>query len=213
MLSIIFQDNHLLCLDKPGGMLTQPSGTDRESLEGLAKDWIKQEFNKPGQVFLEAVHRIDAPACGIVLFARTSKALSRMTQAIREGRCRKEYRVLVEGCPKASFGELRDWLRHDEHYAHIARKGDPEAREARLSYEVLEKRPDGVSLLRVLLDSGRYHQIRAQFAHAGCPVLGDARYGAKRAYRRGCIALQHFCLEIEHPVTHETLTFRSNITL
>ncbi len=212
MLSIIHEDNHLLCLDKPGGLLTQPSGTERVSLEEQAKAWIKERYSKPGAVFLEAVHRIDAAACGIVLFARTSKALSRLTSAIREGRCLKEYRVLVEGRPKRKAGELHDWLRHDEHRAFIVRPDSEGAKEAVLTYETLEER-DGTTLVKVMLKSGRYHQIRAQFAHFGCPVVGDVRYGATIAYRHGCIALQHYRLVIEHPVTHEQMSFFSKILL
>ena len=213
MLNIIFEDNHLLCLDKPGGLLTQPSGTDRMSLEEEAKAWLKEKYSKPGAVFLEAVHRIDAAACGIVLFARTSKALSRLTAAVREGRCSKEYRVLVEGRPKRGKGELRDWMVHDEHKAVIVRATTADAKEAVLDYETLEVRNDGTSLLKVMLGSGRYHQIRAQFAHEGCPVVGDARYGASIAYRHGCIALQHYRLSIEHPITKEKMVFTSKIKL
>ncbi|MBO4345319.1 MAG: RluA family pseudouridine synthase [Victivallales bacterium] len=213
MLSIIHEDNHLFCLDKPGGILTQPSGTDRASLEEEAKAWLKEAHSKPGAVFLEAVHRIDAAACGIVLFAKTSKALSRLTAAIREGKCEKEYRVLVERPPKRPSGELRDWLRHDEHRAFVVRPNSDGAKEAVLTYETLGRRPDGTALLKVMLESGRYHQIRAQFANAGCPVVGDARYGASTAYRRGCIALQHYCLRIEHPVTREQMVFVSRIRL
>jgi 23S rRNA pseudouridine1911/1915/1917 synthase len=212
MLSIIHEDNHLLCLDKPGGLLTQPSGTDRMSLEEQAKAWIKETYSKPGAVFLEAVHRIDASACGIVLFARTSKALSRLTAAVREGRCSKEYRVLVEGKPKRSSGELRDWLIHDEHRAIVVSSNTNDAKEAVLTYETLEVR-GGATLLKVMLGSGRYHQIRAQFANAGCPVVGDVRYGSSLPYKKGCIALQHYCLSIEHPVTHERMRLTSKITL
>jgi len=212
MLSIIHEDNHLLCLDKPGGLLTQPSGTDRISLEEQAKAWLKEKYSKPGAVFLEAVHRIDAAACGIVLFAKTSKALSRLTAAIREGQCSKEYRVLVEGRPKRNAGELRDWLIHDEHRSMVVSSNTKDAKEAVLTYETLEVR-DGATLLRVMLGSGRYHQIRAQFANAGFPVVGDARYGSSLSYRRGCIALQHYCLSIEHPVTHERMQFTSKLAL
>ncbi|MBQ7650328.1 MAG: RNA pseudouridine synthase [Victivallales bacterium] len=212
MLSIIHEDNHLFCLDKPGGLLTQPSGTEKMSLEDQAKAWLKEKYSKPGAVFLEAVHRIDAAACGIVLFARTSKALSRLTSAIRDGSCSKEYRVLVEGSPKRKSGELRDWLIHDEHRSIVVSPNSKDAKEAVLTYETLDVR-DGMTLLKVMLGSGRYHQIRAQFANAGCPVVGDARYGSSIPYRRGCIALQHYCLSIEHPVTHERMQFTSKIAL
>ncbi|MBR4220230.1 MAG: RNA pseudouridine synthase [Victivallales bacterium] len=211
--SIVYVDNHLLCLDKPGGLLTQPSGTDRDSLEAWGKAWLKEEYHKPGAVFLEAVHRIDAPVCGLVLFARTSKALSRLNEAVRNGACTKEYRALVAGVPKVPQAELRNWLTHDDHLARVVPKGTPNAHLATLQYELLERRPNNTSLLRILLGSGRYHQIRVQLSHAGFPIAGDNKYGAKLAYREGCIALQHYRLTVPHPISKELLTFTSALTL
>lgn len=207
--SIIYVDNHLLCLDKPAGLLTQPSGTERDSLEAQGKAWLKEEFHKPGAVFLEAVHRIDAPVCGIVLFARTSKALSRLNESVRNGACSKDYRALVSGVPRVQSATLEDWLLHDEHCARIVPKGTAGAHSATLRYEVLEIRGNGTSLLAVHLETGRYHQIRAQLAHAGYPIVGDSKYGSRLPYQAGCIALQHYCLKAPHPVTKEMLTFTS----
>ena len=213
MPEIIYSDNHLLCMDKPGGLLTQPSGTDRDSLESQGKCWIRQQTGKTGNIFLEAVHRIDAAACGVVLFARTSKALSRLNQAIREGACRKEYRVLVEGCPKNRHTILRNFIIHDEHKARIVEGCTPKAAEAQLEYWVL-KETGGFALLKVLLGSGRYHQIRAQMAHIGHPIVGDRHYGAHSQFSdNGSIALQHYCLAIRHPVSHDEMTFQSRLTL
>ncbi|MBR4674730.1 MAG: RluA family pseudouridine synthase [Victivallales bacterium] len=211
--SIVYVDNHLLCLDKPGGLLTQPSGTDKDSLEAWGKAWVKEEYHKPGAVFLEAVHRIDAPVCGLVLFARTSKALSRLNEAIRNGSCTKEYRALVAGVPNVQKTELRDWLTHDDHLARVVPQGTSNAHLASLQYELIERRPNHTSLLKVLLNSGRYHQIRVQLSHAGFPIVGDIKYGAKQAYREGCIALQHYRLTVPHPVSKEILTFTSTFTL
>lgn len=211
--TIVYVDNHLLCLDKPGGLLTQPSGTDRDSLEAWGKAWLKEEYHKPGAVFLEAVHRIDAPVCGLVLFARTSKALSRLNEAVRNGACTKEYRALVAGVPKVPQAELRNWLTHDDHLARVVPQGTPNAHLATLQYELLERRPNNTSLLRILLGSGRYHQIRVQLSHAGFPIAGDNKYGAKLAYREGCIALQHYRLTVPHPISKELLTFTSALTL
>ena len=213
MPAVIYSDNHLLCLDKPGGLLTQPSGTSRDSLEYRGKEWIRQQTGKPGNIFLEAVHRIDAAACGLVLFARTSKALSRLNQAMREGHCRKEYRVLVEGHPSTRHSVLVDHIVHEEHRARIVSSNVDGSDEANLEYWVLEEM-DGFSLLKVVLGSGRYHQIRAQLAHLGNPVAGDRLYGAETRFRaNGAIALQHYCLEIQHPVTREDMQFHSNIRL
>lgn len=212
MPTVIYLDNQLLCLDKPGALLTQPSGTTCDSLEAQGKNLLRERFNKPGNVFLEAVHRIDAPACGIVLFARTSKALTRLNATMRNGLCRKEYRALVDGTPSADTATLRDWLVHDEHHARVVNAGSPAAKEAVLSYRVLEKH-DGRTLLSVLLETGRYHQIRAQLAHVGLPIAGDTRYGAQSPWRIGCIALQHYRLTIRHPVTGADISFTSLLTL
>ncbi len=213
MLSIVYQDNHILCVDKPGGLLTQPSGTDRDSIESQAKAWVKEKFSKPGAVFLEAVHRIDAPACGIVLFARTSKALSRMSAAMRDGRCTKEYRIVTDKAPARPSMELRNWLVHGDHVARLASPGEPDAHEAVLSYRVLKTFGNGSALVQVFLKSGRYHQIRAQFAGMGCPVMGDSRYGSVMPFRPGCIALQHYRLVMPHPTTGENLEFTSGMDL
>ncbi len=213
MPDIIYSDNHLLCLDKPGGLLSQPSGTSRDSLESQGREWIRQQTGKTGNIFLEAVHRIDAAACGVVLFARTSKALSRLNAAVREGRCSKEYRVLVEGRMKVHRAELRNMMLHCGHHAEIVRPGTSGAKEAHLEYEVLEE-DGGCSLLKVMLGSGRYHQIRAQLSFAGHPVVGDVRYGSKLRYRgNGAIALQHYCLTLAHPVGGAEMIFQSQIGL
>ena len=213
MISILYIDNHLLFLDKPAGLLTQPSGTERDSLETQAKAWIKQEYNKPGDVFLEAAHRIDSVACGVVLFARTSKALSRLNSAIREGKCTKEYRILAEGALPAVEGELKHWLRHDSHFAQITKPNATDSKLSTLKYKLLEKCSDGLNLVQVILESGRYHQIRAQFGAIGCPIAGDVKYGSSIHWKSGGIALQHYSLTIEHPVTHETLKICSKLRI
>ena len=149
-MEIVFIDNHMLAADKPHNLLTQPSGTDRDSLEAQAKLFIKNEFHKPGNVFLEAVHRIDRQACGIVLFARTSKALSRLTEQIRNGSCRKIYRALVTGRLPQTEGVLEDWLVHDDFKAAVVPAGSDGAKRATLRYRLLETRTDGHSLLENL---------------------------------------------------------------
>jgi len=212
---VLYCDNHLLALDKPCGLLTQPSGTDRDSLEERARDYVKEAFHKPGAVFLEAVHRIDRVACGVVLFGRTSKALARLNDAMRQGRCGKLYRAIVSGCPKRRSGRLSDWLLHDEHHAEVVRSGTAGARECFLDYDVIKELPGGFSLLSIRLETGRYHQIRAQFAHAGHPLLGDVRYGGKACppLGRDGIALQHYELTTPHPTRPEAVVIRSEIDL
>ena len=207
LVDVIYCDNHLLVLDKPGGLLTQPSGTLEDSLESRGKQWLKSEFGKPGGVFLEAVHRIDRAACGIVLFARTSKALSRLNASMRAGECEKTYLALVEGLPPAGKGRLEDWLVHGDHEAVAVPAGTLGGKLAVLDYEVVGAGPAG-TLLRVRLGSGRYHQIRVQLARAGLPILGDQRYGARRPWIAAGIALQHCRLRLPHPVTRQWLDFK-----
>ena len=203
----LYLDNHLLLLDKPHGLLTQPSGTSEPSLEAQGKAWLKAEFCKPGAVFLEAVHRIDRVVGGVVLFARTSKALSRLNDAMRNGAIRKRYIARVAASPPQESGVLTDWLLHGDGSAQLARPDAPGAKRCELSYVLKERCQDGTSLLEIELKTGRYHQIRLQLAHAGMPILGDVKYGAPRdGGPAGGIALVSSRIDFEHPVTHEGLS-------
>lgn len=208
-MDILFLDNHLLAAEKPGGLLTQPSGTSDDSLEAQAKDFLQQRFCKPGAVFLQAVHRLDRPVAGIVLFARTSKALSRLNQSSRQGDFRKIYLARVEGRPPQSSAVLEDWLVHDDFRARAAAAGSAGARLCRLQYTVLAE-SRGSSLLEIILETGRYHQIRAQLARLGNPILGDTRYGARQGWLPDAIALQHYRLSFRHPVSQEEITLQAH---
>lgn len=208
----LYLDNHLLVLDKPWGLLTQPSGTSEDSLEAQGKAYIKERFDKPGAVFLEAVHRIDRPVAGVVLFARTSKALSRLNAQQREGAISKRYRAWVCGALPGTEGVLEDALIHDEHCARIVPAGTAGSKLCRLRWRILE-RAGGLSFLEISLETGRYHQIRAQLAHAGVPIIGDCRYGAPKAVTApfGGIALTSWEIAFEHPVTREAITLKSQL--
>lgn len=206
--AILYADNHLLAVNKPAGLLTQPSGTDRVSLEELAKLWVKETYQKPGAVFLEAVHRIDREVSGVVLFARTSKALSRMNEQVRARMVRKIYHALLERRPGKADDELVHFLKHGDHRAERADAHDPEAKEARLHYSI-QCETDGRWLVEIELLTGRYHQIRAQCAAMGCPIVGDAKYGAKTSFAADGIALHHRRLEVNHPVRGERLGFEA----
>ena len=202
-ISPLFLDNHLLVLDKPAGLLTQPSGTQEPSLEEDGKTYLKERFQKPGAVFLEAIHRIDRPVAGVVLFARTSKALSRLNERQREGAFQKFYHALVCGTLEG-IGTLEHWLRHDDFRAIPASPQERDARLCRLQYRSLEQR-NGYTLLEICLETGRYHQIRAQLALEGHPIAGDTRYGASPASisvapPKG-IALLSQRLVFPHPIT------------
>ena len=199
---ILYADNHLLAVNKPAGLLAQDSGTGLRNLEDWAREWVRVDKGKTGNVFLNAVHRIDRAVSGIVLLARTSKALSRLNEDIRRRSCTKTYHALVEGRPGEPAAELVHWLRHGQHRAEVCREGDPGARRAVLHYRTLSHAGD-LTLLEVDLVTGRYHQIRAQLAAAGCPISGDDRYGAAQVAEQCGIALHHRQLGITHPTTRE----------
>ena len=199
---ILFADNHLLAVNKPAGLLAQDSGTGKRNLEDWAREWVRVDKGKPGSVFLNAVHRIDRSVSGVVLFARTSKALARLNEDIRKRNCRKVYHALVEGTPPKPSDQLVHWLTHEHQRAEISCEGAAGAQRAVLSYRVLKK-VDRLSLLEVDLETGRYHQIRAQLSAIGCPIAGDEKYGASVANQE--IALHHRRLELQHPTRKELL--------
>jgi 23S rRNA pseudouridine1911/1915/1917 synthase len=201
---VLYEDNHLLAVIKPAGLLTQPTDTESYSLENLAKAWLKEKYQKPGNVFLGVPHRLDKPASGIVLFAKTSKALSRLNDMIRSRDVIKIYRAWVEGRPPHDSGTLDNFLRHDDYRAYVCMRSDPDAKFARLYYDELCQEGSR-TLLQIILETGRYHQIRAQCAAMGCPIVGDQKYGSAASLPDGAIALHHFRLEFQHPVTRATV--------
>lgn len=194
--SIIYSDNHLLVVEKPVEVATQPDLTE------MGQAWIKKKYQKPGNVFLHPIHRLDKPVSGLVLFARTSKALSRLQEMMRERKIEKIYHALVEGKLPEAQGQLVHHLKHGSFRAEVSREG----KEAVLDYLIL-RQERGVTLLEIHLATGRYHQIRAQLADIGCPILGDEKYGSRRLWPKG-IALHHSELHFEHPVTHESLVLK-----
>lgn len=205
---ILFADNHLLAVNKPAGMLTQDSGTGLHNLEDWAREWVRVDKNKPGSVFLNAVHRIDKGVSGAVLFARTSKALSRLNADIRQRDCRKTYHALVEGLPEKPAAELIHWLAHEQQRAEICSEGAPGTQRAVLRYRTL-RTVGPLTLLEVDLETGRYHQIRAQLAAVGCPIAGDGKYGARMGSDDRSIALHHIQLVVSHPTTRVPLVINA----
>lgn len=203
---ILYEDNHLLVVNKHCGDLVQPDPSGESALEGQIKAYIKRRDAKPGEVFLGVVHRIDRPVSGGVLFAKTSKALTRLNEMIREGRIGKTYWALTERTPEPESGELRHYILRDgqtnRSKAYDTPKGD--AKEARMRYAVR-----GIStrytLVEVELLTGRHHQIRAQLSKIGCPIRGDLKYGAKRSNPNGGISLHSRSIVFDHPVRHEAV--------
>lgn len=206
---VLYEDNHLLAVAKPAGLLTQPTDTESYCLENLVKAWIKEKYQKPGNVFLGVPHRLDRPASGIVLFAKTSKALSRMNDMIRARDVVKVYRALVEGRPPHESGTLVNFLKQDNHRAYVSDMSEPGSKYARLYYDELCHK-DNTTLLQIILETGRYHQIRAQCAAMGCPIVGDVKYGSSIPFPNGTIALHHFRMQFQHPVTKASINLENS---
>ena len=206
---VFYLDNHLLALYKPAGLLVQSDDTGDISLLEMAKDWIKWKFGKPGRVFLGMVHRLDRPVAGVVCFARTSKAAARLSEQFRSGRTRKEYLAVVEGRPRQPSAQLIHYLdRGDKRSTHVDFLPGPGRQEARLRYSVLDS-SGARSLLEIELETGRRHQIRAQLASIGHPIVGDIRYGATAPLDQAQIALLARRLTVEHPTRKEPLVFEA----
>jgi 23S rRNA pseudouridine1911/1915/1917 synthase len=203
---ILYEDNHLLAVNKRVGDLVQPDPDGSAALETEIKTFLCERDGKPGEAFLGVAHRIDRPVSGVVLFAKTGKALTRINRMIGERRIDKTYWAITERAPSEAAGLLR-------HY--IARKGSSNvsrahdkpvagSREALLDYRHLGS-SDRYHLLEIKLLTGRHHQIRAQFAAIGCPIRGDLKYGAARSLRGGGISLHSRAMEFVHPVRNEPL--------
>ncbi|CAF24515.1 RluA family pseudouridine synthase [Candidatus Protochlamydia amoebophila] len=207
-ISIVYEDNHLFVLNKPAGLLTQPSGTAHDSLESQAKAYLKIVYQKPGNVFLEAVHRLDKPVSGIVVFGKTSKALTRLNASVRAKQTKKIYYAWVDSVPVDEQKTLENFLIHNDFQAQVVSSKHPQAKLAKLTYRVIERKSVG-ALLEIKLETGRYHQIRAQLAHLGCPIRGDIRYGSQYPFTPHAIALHHESLEISHPIHQETMLFQT----
>ncbi len=204
-IKVIFEDNHLLAVNKPAGMLVQADETGDRTLEDWAKDYIKSRYNKPGDVFLGVIHRLDRPVSGVIIFARTSKALERMNKLMAERQIDKYYWAVVNERPHPEVGHLTHYIARDyaRHMAKVYdqpsnRSGD--AKIAELDYELLSSIGDQ-HLMGVRLLTGRHHQIRAQFARIGSPIRGDKKYGFPTANRDGCIQLHCRSMSFVHPVT------------
>ena len=202
-MDILYEDNHLLVVNKPAGQLVQGDRTGRSTLLDEAKSWLKKNYNKPGNVFLGLVHRLDRGASGVVVLARTTKAASRLSEEIRSRRPRKTYWAQVAG-EVPPQGQFIDQLEREEFNSRVV--AAPAGKEARLSYKRLNY-VDGVCLVEVALETGRHHQIRVQFSHRGFPILGDRRYGSRQAFGNDAIALHAREMLIRHPTLGEEMSF------
>jgi len=210
-LKVIYEDNHLLVVSKPAMLPTMGVDHDRPSLLSVAKEYIREKYDKPGNVYLGIVSRLDAPVTGVVLMARTSKAASRLSEAFRKRDVEKTYWAVVDGMPDEPEGTLEHYLRKDERHrkVHVTHAGSEGAQLARLSYKLVSKSNDK-SLLEIQLETGRKHQIRVQLAKIGLPILGDFKYGCQAQFPEG-IALHAISTSVKHPVRDEIMTFKAKI--
>ncbi len=205
-MEIVYEDNHIVVVNKAAGEIVQGDKTGDTPLSEMVKQYLKEKYNKPGNVFCGVVHRIDRPVSGLVIFARTSKALERLNKMLREGEIHKTYRAVVEGHPAKKEALLENWLVSDGRInkTFVTDSRNPDAKLSRLEYRTVES-GDRYSLLEINLLTGRKHQIRAQLSAMGHPIKGDLKYGARRSNRDGGISLQAFRIRFTHPVSKEEI--------
>ena len=212
-MQILYEDNHLIAVNKAPGEIVQGDKTGDKPLSDTLKEYIKLKYNKPGEVFLGVPHRLDRPTSGVVLFARTSKALVRLNEMFKNhDAMRKTYWAIVQGAPKQPEARLEIYLVRNEQQnkSYIAKPGAKDAKLAVLTYRTLT-RGDHYSLLEVELLTGRHHQIRCQLAAIGCPIKGDLKYGAKRSNPDGSISLHARQITFVHPVRKEQVTIAAPV--
>ena len=206
-MEVVYEDNHIIIVNKQSGEIVQGDKTGDRPLSDIVKDYIKEKYQKPGAVFLGVVHRLDRPVSGLVVFARTSKALTRLNKMFAEGEVHKTYWALVKNAPQETEATLTHWLvrneKQNKSYAYATEK--PNAKKAILKYRLIGK-SDNYSLLEVQLMTGRHHQIRCQLAAMSCPIKGDLKYGAPRSNPDGSISLLSRRIEFIHPVSKERIT-------
>ena len=208
---ILFEDNHLLVVNKLPSEIVQGDKTGDEPLPERIKSFLKEKYQKPGNVFCGVVHRLDRPTSGVVVFAKTSKALERLNAQFREKETNKTYWAIVENKPKELKGSLRDYLKKNEsqNKSYVVNESTPGAKLALLHYQLLAS-SDRYHLLEVTIETGRHHQIRAQLSNIGCIIKGDLKYGAKRANKDASIGLHARSLRFLHPTTKEEITLIAN---
>lgn len=203
-MEILYEDNHIIIVNKVPGEIVQGDKTGDEPLSETVKKYLKEKYQKPGNVFCGVVHRLDRPVWGLVVFAKTSKALARLNEMFRDGKVRKTYWAVTRNRPPKQSDRLVHYIttteRNNKSYASLQPKKS--AKEAVLSYSLIGA-SDRYNLLEVNLETGRKHQIRVQLSAVGCPIKGDLKYGDKRSNPDGSISLQAHRIEFEHPVSHE----------
>lgn len=204
---ILFEDNHVIVVNKLPSELTQGDKTGDQTLPDAIKLYLKEKYQKPGNVFLGVVHRLDRPTSGALVFARTSKALERLNAQFRDKETNKVYWAIVSQKPSKDKGELIQYLKKNEsqNKSYVVAEGTPGSKKAILHYQYIGS-SERYHLLEIKLETGRHHQIRCQLAHMGCIIKGDLKYGDKRSNPDGSICLHARTLDFQHPTSKETIS-------
>lgn len=209
-MEVLYEDNHIIIVYKEAGEIVQGDKTGDEPLSEIVKRWIKDKYQKPGNVFLGIVHRLDRPVSGLVVFAKTSKALTRLNNMFRNGEVHKTYWAIVTRSPFEKEATLTDWLvrneRQNKSYAYNHQV--PTSKKSILHYKVINQ-SERYTLLEINLMTGRHHQIRCQLSNMDCPIKGDLKYGAQRSNSDGSISLLSHRIEFIHPVSKENICVES----
>jgi 23S rRNA pseudouridine1911/1915/1917 synthase len=209
---VLYEDNHLIAINKKSSEIVQGDKTGDKTLPDSIKEYLKAKFNKPGNVFCGVIHRLDRPTSGVLLFARTSKGLSRMNKQFKDKAIKKTYWAILENKPEKKNDRLVNFLKKNEkqNKSYVSKKDVKGAKEAVLTYTLLAS-SDRFHLVEIHLETGRHHQIRAQFSSIGCCVKGDLKYGAKRSNKDGSICLHSRVLEFTHPTTQELVSLKAPV--
>ena len=211
-MTVIYEDNHIIIVNKTASEIVQGDKTGDTPLSETVKMYLKEKYQKPGNVFIGVTHRLDRPVSGLVVFAKTSKALTRLNDMFKEGEVKKTYWAVVKNAPKESEGELVHYLvrneKQNKSYAYEVEK--PNSKKAVLHYRLLAK-SDNYYLLEVDLKTGRHHQIRCQLAKMGCPIKGDLKYGFPRSNPDGSICLHARYVRFVHPVSKELISVEAPV--
>lgn len=208
-LKVVYEDNHIIVVVKPQNIPTQEDESKDKDMLTIVKEYIKKKENKPGNVFVGLVHRLDRPTGGVMVFAKTSKAASRLATQMAEGVFKKKYLAVVLGKPREKRSRLIHFLKKNArtNTVQVVPELTTDAKRAELEYNILDDR-EKVSLVEVDLFTGRSHQIRVQMKHIGCPIYGDVKYGGDKLAKGHNLALWAYELKIQHPTTKENMTFK-----
>lgn len=209
---VLYEDNHLIAVNKRAGDITQGDKTGDEPLPEKVKRWIKEKYNKPGNVFCGVIHRIDRPTSGLIMLAKTSKGLSRMNALFQKKEIQKTYWAIVEKAPVIESGTLVDHLKKNEkqNKSGVVKATTEGAKRAELDYKTIAS-SERYTLLEIAPKTGRHHQIRTQLAHMGCIIKGDLKYGAKRSNKDGSISLHARSVSFVHPVKNESIYIKASV--